>query len=402
MIKKCVVLSLVTLLMLSFLVQTSAEGMSTATIKKDTNKLASLSKKECNEPTTTPSSLGMSSLSFNPEDCWAFMLGVDHKDADSPWTHKRFPQRFKNILVDNYWKEDHIQFLTGHDVQKDDLYGALDQFDEKEEKGDTVLLYFNTHGYPRWLFKTLSGGLALGGFNGIFTCTNTYIGYDDLKDALKKLEASNMIVMVSACYSGDAIGQLKNLRSQTNIMVITSSKADETSWGELNFGFCRACRETNGGKIADDPPYGNDDGYITVEEFFSYQQGYFDDSSPQFFDADTANDFPFLYLRPLIDVTTPRQGYLYLFGREIMPIAPGQTQIIGRLTVSVNAVDPEGIEKVMFYIDDTLMATDADGSNGYTWKIDSLLIGKHQLRVVAQDTEAHASSVEFSVQLFCI
>jgi len=55
------------------------------------------------------------------------------------------------------------------------------------------------------------------------------------------------------------------------------------------------------------------------------------------------------YRPPEIQITKPREGYLYIFDREIMYV--GKTWILGGVTVNVEADDPMSIiDKVEFYI----------------------------------------------------
>ncbi|RLF40112.1 MAG: hypothetical protein DRN12_06060, partial [Thermoplasmata archaeon] len=77
----------------------------------------------------------------------------------------------------------------------------------------------------------------------------------------------------------------------------------------------------------------------------------------------------------------PVEGYLYLFDREIKEI-PGCTLIIGGITVKVEGVNIETkVDKVEFYIDDTLEYTDTEPP--YQWKWDKVTIGLHELKIIA-------------------
>ncbi|MEM2583068.1 MAG: hypothetical protein QW519_01720 [Candidatus Thermoplasmatota archaeon] len=63
--------------------------------------------------------------------------------------------------------------------------------------------------------------------------------------------------------------------------------------------------------------------------------------------------------KPFLVLTKPLPGYLYLFDRQIIPLASGKTIIIGRIVVMAIAVDENsGIENVSFYVNGVLQSID--------------------------------------------
>ncbi len=73
---------------------------------------------------------------------------------------------------------------------------------------------------------------------------------------------------------------------------------------------------------------------------------------------------------PTISLQRPRFGYLYLFDREILPLASGVTLSIGRLTVTASALDfTSGIENVTFYtkVGNIAIAQSIDLQSPYQW-----------------------------------
>jgi hypothetical protein len=110
---------------------------------------------------------------------------------------------------------------------------------------------------------------------------------------------------------------------------------------------------------------------------------------------------------PTMSISAPREGYLYFFGKETIPIPTnlqsflGKTLIIGWTNVEVDAFDDaSGIEKVEFYVDDGLAPMDDDYSAPYTATLDIRGILKaHTVKAVTYDFAGNSVSeeIEFKV-----
>jgi len=98
---------------------------------------------------------------------------------------------------------------------------------------------------------------------------------------------------------------------------------------------------------------------------------------------------------PLVSIERPR-NYLYVFDKEIVPLKI--PLIIGKITVTANAYDEEGIERVEFYVDDVLKSTDYD--EPYSWLWNEFVIGWHEIRVVAYDNSGKEGEDEIDVIIF--
>ena len=81
---------------------------------------------------------------------------------------------------------------------------------------------------------------------------------------------------------------------------------------------------------------------------------------------------------PSVSITSPKQGYLYIFDREIIRI--NRTIIIGSKMVEVKTFDESGIDRVEVYVDGVLKTTLHEP---YQWKWKDF--GEHKLEVVAYD-----------------
>ena len=102
---------------------------------------------------------------------------------------------------------------------------------------------------------------------------------------------------------------------------------------------------------------------------------------------------------PEIETIQPKEGYLYLFNREIIQI--GTTLVIGPITVSVDAFDEEsGMDRVEFYTDDWQRFTDEE--EPYTWLWDETAFFSHTIRVMAYDNAENMATDELEVIIFNI
>ncbi|RLF41241.1 MAG: hypothetical protein DRN21_00620, partial [Thermoplasmata archaeon] len=100
-----------------------------------------------------------------------------------------------------------------------------------------------------------------------------------------------------------------------------------------------------------------------------------------------------------VTVEIPKEGYLCLMGKEIVPV--GATVVIGAITARADANDAEtGIGVVEFYVDDTLQSTVS--SYPYEWLWDAPAFFKHTLKVVAKDFAGNTASDEREIWIFNI
>jgi hypothetical protein len=91
-------------------------------------------------------------------------------------------------------------------------------------------------------------------------------------------------------------------------------------------------------------------------------------------------DHPSHIILPIIKkIERPREGYLYVGDKEIIPTPGGNTLIIGKVTVEFS--DYPEVEKVEFYVDDVLKSIDTEPP--YVWLWDETVVGRHTLKVIA-------------------
>jgi len=101
---------------------------------------------------------------------------------------------------------------------------------------------------------------------------------------------------------------------------------------------------------------------------------------------------------PSIELTTPQEKRLYVFGRGILPTFR-KTIIIGKITVEANATDNIGVMNVKFFVDGTEMANIT--TPPYQWKWGGAF-GNKNLTVVAYDAAGLEDSQSVDVLIFSL
>ncbi|MCD6299382.1 MAG: PKD domain-containing protein [Thermoplasmata archaeon] len=95
---------------------------------------------------------------------------------------------------------------------------------------------------------------------------------------------------------------------------------------------------------------------------------------------------------PSTSITVPRDGYIYIFGREIMPTILGKTKVIGKLTATATAADTlSGIQSVYFKIDGDLLWMDFNAPYGVELPR-AHPRGVHTLTVTAYDNAGNSAT----------
>ncbi|MBE3136283.1 MAG: PQQ-binding-like beta-propeller repeat protein [Thermoplasmata archaeon] len=100
--------------------------------------------------------------------------------------------------------------------------------------------------------------------------------------------------------------------------------------------------------------------------------------------------------KPSVTIIRPVNG-IYLMDIRVLPFS--KPVIIGRITIQVKAAqEPFGIERVEFYIDDTVKATDTEAPYQWTWSTPAFF--KHTIRAVAYDTSGKSTEKSIDVSKF--
>jgi len=104
---------------------------------------------------------------------------------------------------------------------------------------------------------------------------------------------------------------------------------------------------------------------------------------------------------PVVSITRPREGYLYLFDSETRRSLLGLTIVIGDITVESQATDAmSGIDRVEFYLDGMLQHTVTGEQSGYGWRCTRSMLFIHAISVRAIDKAGN--SEESIIYIFAI
>jgi len=98
---------------------------------------------------------------------------------------------------------------------------------------------------------------------------------------------------------------------------------------------------------------------------------------------------------PALTVENP-EGSLYLFGRPLIPLPGGRTIAVGEVPFTLSAADEEcGIATIEIWIDEVLR--NSTGNDTFEWIWDEQALGRHDIRIVANNTVGTQAQEEFSI-----
>ena len=104
-------------------------------------------------------------------------------------------------------------------------------------------------------------------------------------------------------------------------------------------------------------------------------------------------------ISPVIELLEPENA-LYISNNKILPLS--HIVAIGSITIQANVSDSggSGLEKVEFYLDDTLMETYTSSSNIYQWTWDTIAFFKHKLTIKAYDHSDNIKTTNINIFKF--
>jgi len=112
------------------------------------------------------------------------------------------------------------------------------------------------------------------------------------------------------------------------------------------------------------------------------------------------------HLPPEVGITYPKNGHLHILGKAITSYRL-KTILIGPLKITAKASSDLGIEKVEFYIDDTLVAEFTE--EPYEWTLKKVKLfrrfiipQKHTISVIAYDSNGKTSTASIEVTTFLL
>lgn len=103
---------------------------------------------------------------------------------------------------------------------------------------------------------------------------------------------------------------------------------------------------------------------------------------------------------PSINLYKPKEKYLYIHGKEIMPLPSISIDaiVIGPLEIKATADDSTGISEMKLYIDGDLIYSSQNGEMNYVWNERALF--KHTVEIVAYDAIGMSSTMELNIAIF--
>jgi len=103
---------------------------------------------------------------------------------------------------------------------------------------------------------------------------------------------------------------------------------------------------------------------------------------------------------PSVTITTPEEGYIYMFGRRLLPTIRGNTYAFGRITIEATVTSsPADIDKVRFLVDDEVRFTDFEAPYSWRW---GMALGGHSVEVKAIDMAGQSSTAERYISIISL
>ena len=100
---------------------------------------------------------------------------------------------------------------------------------------------------------------------------------------------------------------------------------------------------------------------------------------------------------PSVSITTPEEGYIYLFDRRLIPTIRGDTYAFGRITIEATVTaSPAEVDKVRFLVDGEIRYTVFEAP--YTWRW-GMAFGGHTVAVRAVDMAGQSSTAEQYIRI---
>ncbi len=104
--------------------------------------------------------------------------------------------------------------------------------------------------------------------------------------------------------------------------------------------------------------------------------------------ADSADGAP-----PSVAITRPEEGYLYLFGRQVMPVQ--DTVVVGSMDVEATASDDYAVHAVRFFVDGAAIGYSHDASPSVMLPV-SAVPARREVTAVAYDYAGNTAQASFS------
>ncbi|RLF82620.1 hypothetical protein DRN48_08860 [Thermococci archaeon] len=98
---------------------------------------------------------------------------------------------------------------------------------------------------------------------------------------------------------------------------------------------------------------------------------------------------------PTVSIIRPKEGYLYINDQEKRKLPFEKTIVIGKITITAIASDPDGISKVEFWVNNKLKSTDTQ--EPYTYTLQDRIFGRCEITVIAYDKYGNQNNATINV-----
>lgn len=179
---------------------------------------------------------------------YALLVGI-HKfkvdDANLRYSAADALALKKTLVEHANFKEANVHTLVDDQATLDAIRSELSQLHGLAQPDDLVLIYFSSHGAPRHLDPTGISYIKTYEFDGSDASTQFKTGLKmvELAEFGRYLNASNYVLLLDTCYSGDTkydantkphsasggLDPLQSLQGSANRVVISASADNETS-----------------------------------------------------------------------------------------------------------------------------------------------------------------------------
>jgi uncharacterized caspase-like protein len=220
---------------------------------------------------------------FQRKNAYAIVIGIENykrKEVSQISFARTDAKTVRDYLTNiGGFPKDNVQKITDEDATLSEMRRLIKEWlKSKANKDSLIFVYFSGHGIPELASKSPYLLPYDGSPNAVIS---TAYAVSELKADMNYLPTKNVVIVIDSCYSGQgrsitspgARGAfwVEADNTPTQAVMISSSKADQSSWdypaknhGLFTYFMLKGMR----GKDADI----NGDGYVDVEELYSYLQ----------------------------------------------------------------------------------------------------------------------------------
>lgn len=176
---------------------------------------------------------------------FALLVGI-HKfsksDSNLRFSAKDAQELGELLVTQEHFKKDNVQVLLDENATLENIHKGLGVIRAKAKPDDLVVVFISSHGVPRSLDPTGISYVMTSDFDSkdMSTQFSTGLKMVELAEFGRFMLANNYVLLLDTCYAGatqagvnvgkgDGLEPLQSLQGSANRIVISASKADETS-----------------------------------------------------------------------------------------------------------------------------------------------------------------------------